>query len=806
MAYAALLSLSHSLEHSLKSDSQYLIFDEIQQTESLLEKVSFLLDFLDNSSRKYSKTIDCLEDRMRDAAYEAANTIESHITNRIIETSADYKEKSCSCLSILKKTLCSKSQETNFFSQVNKVTEEIDSITREVEKIEQETDIQDLQPRTLFPAGSSKSASGGKINTVGLHDDIIEIKNRLTGGSSNLETVSVVGMGGMGKTTLTRKLYDDELIAYHFYIRAWVTVSQDYNLLEMLLGLLDSMKKLTEQMREENNEKLAELLYKNLKGMRYLIVMDDVWDTDVWDDIKRSFPNDKNGSRIMMTTRLDNVARYASSSSPPHPMHFLSDDESWKLFCENVFVNNFCPPELEEIGKKIARGCQGLPLAIVVIAGLLSKSPKTQLYWTNVGLLKPVISKSLEAVAQEYFLDLVDRNLILVREKSSLGKIKTCRIHDLLRDLCVREAQREKFFHVSSMRLHGISGGIKLHRLSIDKHIELIGHANILSSSTHLKSLLNFASYSSPHFANLRLRVLDMKGACINDFLPIDLVNMWYLACNCVDETLPASVYKMRNLKVLIIYNYIKMEVDIWKMPQLWHVKLKGGNLPDPLSADIEKGNSTTVLENLQTLSGIKDFRFTGEILKRIPNLKKLGIYYNFEPMDLDFYCLKNLGRLHKLESLNCLIVSSLSSSFLQNLTLPPSLKKLTLDGSHIPWEDMTILGSLPNLQVLKLKYNSFYGREWEPNEGEFLQLKFLLLKDIDLEDWRADNIHFPSLQRLVLRNCYSMDEIPSGIGEIPTLQSIILHNCQDSLVTSAKQIQDEQLSLGIEGLEILIH
>ncbi|XP_022885293.1 putative late blight resistance protein homolog R1B-16 isoform X2 [Olea europaea var. sylvestris] len=758
-----------------------------------------------------------------------------------------------------------KSRETKIFSHVKEVTEEIDSITREMEKIEQETDIQDLQPRTWFPAGSSKSASGGKINTVGLDDDMIEIKNRLTGGSSNLETVSVVGMGGMGKTTLTRKLYDDELIVYHFYIRAWVTVSQDYNLREMLLGLLDSMEKLTDQMREENNETLAEILYKNLKGMRYLIVMDDVWDAKVWDDIKRSFPKDKNGSRIMMTTRLDNVARYASSTSPPHPMRFLSDDESWKLFCENVFVNNFCPPELEEIGRKIARGCQGLPLAIVVIAGLLSKSPKTQLHWKNVGeslssvfasyddqclkiislsyrylphhlkgcflymgifpedfdisvskllklwvvegLLEPVISKSLEAMAQEYFLDLVDRNLILVREKSSLGKIKTCRIHDLLRDLCVREAQREKFFQVSSMIPHGISDGIMLHRLIIDKPSELIHHASVFSSSKHLKSLFSSASFSSPHFANLRLlRVLDIKGEYINYFHRNDLINMWYLACFCSGETLPASVYKMRNLKVLIIYNYINLEVDIWKMPELCHVKLKRGKLPDPLSAEIEGGNSTTVLENLQTLSQIKDFRCTEEILKRIPNLKKLGICYVFEPMDSDLYCLKNVGRLHKLESLNCYIFPSLSSSFLQNLTLPPSLKKLTLSGSHIPWEDMTILGSLPNLQVLKLKRSSFYGREWEPNEGEFLQLKFLLLEGLNLVEWRADNIHFPCLQHLVLKTCYSMEEIPSVIGEIPTLQSIILHKCRDSLVASAKQIQEEQLSLGIEGLEILIH
>ncbi|KAL2515615.1 Disease resistance RPP13-like protein 4 [Forsythia ovata] len=221
MAYAALLSLKHLLEHTLDHDYQYLILDEKQQIESLLQKLCFLQDFLDHSPQKSSETIDCLESQIRDAAYEAEDIIESHITDRVHEEIASKTSDSF----------------TPFFHKLKEVIEEIDSIKKRVEKVKDENDVQDLQTRTEPSPDSLKqpASSSGKSSMVGLNDDIREIKDRLTGGSSNLEILSVVGMGGIGKTTLTRKVYDDELSVYYFDIRAWVTVSQEYNERELLL-------------------------------------------------------------------------------------------------------------------------------------------------------------------------------------------------------------------------------------------------------------------------------------------------------------------------------------------------------------------------------------------------------------------------------------------------------------------------------------------------------------------------------------------------------------------------------------------
>ncbi|KAL2515309.1 putative late blight resistance protein-like protein R1B-16 [Forsythia ovata] len=240
-------------------------------------------------------------------------------------------------------------------------------------------------------------------------------------------------------------------------------------------------------------------------------------------------------------------------------------------------------------------------------------------------------------------------------------------------------------------------------------------------------------------------------------------------------------------------------------MTQLRHVQLEAAvNLRDPPRAEIEGENSVIVLENLQTLSLIKNFRCTDDILKRISNLKKLGIYYGIEPTDWSYYCLNNLVDLDQLEALKCFFYWK-SPSFLKNVTFPELLKKLTFVHGNIPWEDMTIVGSLPNLQVLKLKSYAFLGPEWDPNEGEFVQLKFLLLENVNLKHWRADSIHFPKLERLFIKLCKHLEEIPSGIGEITTLQSIEVYYCRDSLVTSAKQIQETQQNFGNDDLQVRI-
>ncbi|KAL0342483.1 UNVERIFIED_CONTAM: hypothetical protein Scaly_1910900 [Sesamum calycinum] len=168
-------------------------------------------------------------------------------------------------------------------------------------------------------------------------------------------------------------------------------------------------------------------------------------------------------------------------------------------------------------------------------------------------------------------------------------------------------------------------------------------------------------------------------------------------------------------------------------MPQLRHLTVAGrAVLPDPIVTQ-----DSIVMQNLQTLSNIRNFRCTMDIIKRVPNLKKLRICYFGEDRSAEwsYYCLHNVVRLPKLETLFLEVEDFLS---LKNITFPTSLKKLTLMYCSIPWEEITVIGSLPNLEVLKLHYNAVKGPEWSQVEGQFLRLKVLGI-------WKSDLVRLES-------------------------------------------------------------
>lgn len=125
--------------------------------------------------------------------------------------------------------------------------------------------------------------------------------------------------------------------------------------------------------QEMSNDKLMDIVCKVLRGRKFLIVRDDFWSTEAWDQIQRIFSKDD--------TRLKYVADYVNSSDfLSHTKSFLSSYDSWNLFTKN-YSKKICPPLLVETGKDIVQQCQGLPLSVVVVAGLFGKMDLTYDNW-----------------------------------------------------------------------------------------------------------------------------------------------------------------------------------------------------------------------------------------------------------------------------------------------------------------------------------------------------------------------------------------------------------------------------------------
>eukprot|EP00268_Persea_americana_P067828 TRINITY_DN9380_c1_g1_i1.p1 TRINITY_DN9380_c1_g1~~TRINITY_DN9380_c1_g1_i1.p1 ORF type:complete len:417 (-),score=75.78 TRINITY_DN9380_c1_g1_i1:82-1293(-) len=186
-------------------------------------------------------------------------------------------------------------------------------------------------------------------------------------------------MGGVGKTTLAQLVYNDEQVVNHFKeLRMWVYVSENFDVGKLLKEILESAtKKKADQL---SMELLQTLLQKKLSGKRYLLVLDDVWNEnrDEWDRLKALLTCGANGSKLLVTTRHDAVAKIMHAV-PRSRLGTLSNEESWNLF--QKLANP--PPMCVAIGQEMVEKCDGLPLAIRTLGGLMS-SKETASEWESV--------------------------------------------------------------------------------------------------------------------------------------------------------------------------------------------------------------------------------------------------------------------------------------------------------------------------------------------------------------------------------------------------------------------------------------
>ncbi|CAL8164222.1 unnamed protein product [Prunus armeniaca] len=691
--------------------------------------------------------------------------------------------------------------------------------------------------------------------------------------------VSVVGMGGSGKTTLVARTFKDDIVKRHFECYAWITVSQSYVIDDLLRRLIKEFHKAKKEevpadMNAMSYNELLEILVNYLETKRYLVVLDDVWDVHLWDKIRFSFPDKQLGSRVMLTTRREDIASSSFGvESHVHKIQPLERGDAWELFSMKAFSsypNKSCSPELLPLARELVERCEGLPLAIVALSGLMSsKNSLTEwstvyhsLNWhlTNNSLLEPMKMRILlfsfndlpyrlkqcflycslfpedyviinnrlirlwiaegfvehvegltpEEVANSYLMELIFRNMLQQRFREYLP---SCKMHDLLREIALSIAKKEKFgdVHEGSETVEE-TGAL---RLSIQTTNEEIGAGIGIS---RLRSFLVFATgVSSFSFSNKLpfdlklLKVLDLEDVPI-DNLPdrvTCLFNLKYLSLvETLIKELPESIGQLRNLQTLNIMG-TKIEAlprGISKLLNLRHL-LVGGFISGYFIG-VRIPSSIRKMKKLQSLAYIVSEGNVIRLIGSMTQLTFLGIT-NVKERDEEDLCasiqeMKVLSRLFLFvaDGEEFLRVDALSSPppYLDRLDLIGKLEKvphwfcslhslayLNLRRSRLEEDLLRHIEALPSLRFLFLE-DASVRKELCFSRG-FVKLGYLRLQNLALlNKITIEKGAMPNLEFLSIHSCLTLETLPQGIEHLTKLQRYRFDNVSEQFMESIEE------------------
>ncbi|KAM2595046.1 hypothetical protein TB2_039647 [Malus domestica] len=341
-----------------------------------------------------------------------------------------------------------------------------------------------------------------KENIIGRDEDKMAIIQLLLDPISfeNVSTISIVGFGGLGKTALAQLIFNDEVIQNHFELKLWMCVSNVFELDILAKKILKADKLDMHQLEMVDKldmDQLQNHLREKVDGKKYLLVLDDVWNEDPhkWLSLMDLLKGGGEGSRILITTRTKTVAM-TSHTTKQYPLRGLNEVQSWSLFKKMAFQDGKEPenPTIKAVGEEVVGKCQGVPLAIRTIGGML-RTKDQEIEWLNfkekklskisqeengilptlklsydvlpshlkhcfaycslfppdyeisVGILARLWvaqgfikssdeNECLEYVAYEYYRELLQRSFFQEEKTGAYGRT-VCKMHDLLNELAI---------------------------------------------------------------------------------------------------------------------------------------------------------------------------------------------------------------------------------------------------------------------------------------------------------------------------------------------------------------------------------
>ncbi|XVE93772.1 hypothetical protein REPUB_Repub01dG0223500 [Reevesia pubescens] len=600
-----------------------------------------------------------------------------------------------------------------------------------------------------------------ETNVVGFDNDIKKLVSVLVDEERHFRVASICGMGGIGKTTLAKKVYHHSRVRSHFKYLVWAYISQQCQRKTVWKGILSGLGLIEESQRGgipilEDDQELAKRLSNFLKENKCLVELDDIWSAEDWKAIRPAFPGmeEITGSKILLTTRNKDVALHIDSRGCLHELQCLTDEDSLKLFQNIAFPRSDCKDyvieeKMVELGKDMVKQCVGLPLAIVVLGGILATKYSLNEWQTvheNVksylrrgrvrrsdevlalsyddlpAYLKPCFlylsifpedyeipaakliqlwvaedlvgegegEEMVEDVAEGYLNELAERYMVQVGKRDASLKIKTCRMHDLVRDLCLMKSEQENYVYIVdrlkmeqtgvSILSSAISGKVRSRRLAV--------HNSVLIDSIkapRVRSLLYFDEILTENFVE---RFPHYKSFSIVNETKLEdhgiIRRLWLLFSTLLflyefyHKTQGLLTYIFRNFKLLRVLDFdngsvamgCKLLTDIGCLTHLRYLNLGDAwvsSLPPSLSK----------LRCLITL----DLRVDADTNVHVPNVLWMmrRLRHLYLPKRCDRKTKLKLGNLRNLQTL---VNFNTKNCYLEDLFNMKNLKELAINTS----------------------------------------------------------------------------------------------------------------------------